>query len=79
MSHVPHEIADEFPEHKEKIHALKTADAHFARLIDEYHHLNREIHRVETGVAPASDDHEKHLRRQRLTLLDQIAARLSAA
>ena len=43
MSHVQHELHDEFPEYKEKIHALKTGDRHFARLFDEYHVVNREF------------------------------------
>ena len=40
MSHVQHELHDEFPEYKEKIHALKIGDRHFARLFDEYHVVN---------------------------------------
>jgi hypothetical protein len=26
MTHVPHELADDLPDHKERIHALKTTD-----------------------------------------------------
>jgi uncharacterized protein YdcH (DUF465 family) len=59
MSHVPHELAEEFPEFKEKIHDLKGSDAHFARLADEYHAINREVHRVETHVEPASQMREE--------------------
>ncbi len=49
MSHVPHELADEFPQHKDGIHQLKTTDTHFARLFDHYHDVNREIHRAEAA------------------------------
>ena len=28
MSNTPHELAQEFPEHAEKMHALKTGEAH---------------------------------------------------
>ncbi|GGK29798.1 YdcH family protein [Salinarimonas ramus] len=79
MSHVPHELAEEFPEAAERIHALKQDNAHFAKLADEYHELNRTIHRIETRVEPASDDVEQDLRRKRLALKDEIAAMLSAA
>ncbi len=52
MSNTPHELAQEFPEHAAKMHALKTSDSHFARLFDEYHEVNRAIHRAETDVEP---------------------------
>jgi len=45
MSHTPHELVEEFPEHAETIHRLKEANGHFARLFDEYHQVNRAIHR----------------------------------
>ncbi len=66
MSNVPHELAEEFPEHREKIHALKISDAHFTKLMDKYHELNREIHRAESHVEPTTEDHESQLSRQRL-------------
>ena len=65
MSHTPHELTEEFPDLADKIHALKTSDAHFAKLADEYHELNRQIHRIETDVEPASDEHQTELRKQR--------------
>ena len=77
MSHVPHELAEEFPDKVDRIHELKTSHAHFARLFDEYHLINREIHRIETGVEPASDERSTDLRKQRLLLKDEIAAMLS--
>jgi uncharacterized protein YdcH (DUF465 family) len=77
LSHVPHELAEEFPDKVDRIHELKTSHAHFARLFDEYHLINREIHRIETGVEPASDERSTDLRKQRLLLKDEIAAMLS--
>jgi len=73
MSHVPHELAEEFPADKDKIRILKQTDRHFEKLFNEYHELNRELHRVETGVTPADDNFEKQLRRRRLALKDEIA------
>ena len=77
MSHVPHELAEEFPDKVDRLHELKTSNAHFARLSDEYHLINREIHRIESDVEPSSDERSTDLRKQRLLLKDQIAAILS--
>jgi uncharacterized protein len=77
MSHVPHELAEEFPDQTDRIHDLKTSNAHFARLADEYHEVNRAIHRAETRVEPISDEAEQDLRRKRLHLKDEIAAMLA--
>lgn len=78
MSHTPHELHEEFPDAVEKLHALKTTDHHFARLAERYHELNREIHRIETNIAPASDETLEDLKKQRLHLKDEIAAMIAA-
>ncbi len=78
MSHTPHELVEEFPEAADRIRELKETDAHFARLADDYHEVNRQIHRIETDIEPASDDFQNQLRRQRLALKDEIAALLNA-
>ena len=79
MSHVPHELPEEFPDKIQAMHDLKMSDAHFQRLADEYHELNRQIHRVETGVEPTSEQFETELRKKRLYLKDEIASILAAA
>lgn len=79
MSHVPHGLHDEFPQAAAAISKLKIGDAHFARLADRYEHLNREIHRVETDVEPASDERLEQLKKERLKLKDEIAAMLRTA
>jgi len=79
MSHVPHELAEEFPDHVEALHELKMSNAHFTKLSDEYHEVNREIHRIEAGVDAASDFRTEDLRKQRMSLKDQINAMLSEA
>lgn len=78
MSHVPHELAEEFPDAAEKIHALKLNDAHFAKLADAYHEVNREIHRIEAEVAPASDAYIEDLKKKRLAMKDEVAAFLTS-
>jgi uncharacterized protein YdcH (DUF465 family) len=79
MSHTPHELAEEFPAEVEKISALKQTDAHFARLVEEYHDVNRAVHRAETNVEPVSEAHETDLRRRRMQLKDEIRRKLQAA
>ena len=78
MSHTPHELAEEFPEFVEKMSDLKTADAHFAKMFDEYHELNRKVHRAETNVEPREELSEVDLRKRRGALKDEIYAYLKA-
>lgn len=78
MSHTPHELHEEFPEFAEKIGELKQSDAHFAKLADEYHEVNRRVHRAETLVAPMQEQAEHGLRRERARLKDEIYRLLSA-
>ena len=79
MSHVPHEIAEEFPEYKELIHELKGVDAYFSKLLDAYHEVNRAVHRMETNVEPAARETEEDARKRRMRLKDEIYAILSKA
>lgn len=72
MSHTPHELAQDFPEYSEKISALRQTDQHFLRLADEYHEINRAVHRAETNVEPASDEYLSEIRKVRMKLKDQI-------
>ncbi|MGJ8615273.1 MAG: YdcH family protein [Sulfitobacter sp.] len=76
MSHTPHELAEEFPEMAAAMAKLNQSDAHFEKMTDSYHRLNREIHRAETDVEPTSDEHMNDMRKQRLTLKDEIYAYL---
>lgn len=78
MSHTPHELADEFPEHVAKMSALKQSDAHFARLFDRYHEINRGVHRAETNVEPIDQFVETQMRKQRAAIKDQIWSYLQA-
>ncbi|MEQ8307690.1 MAG: YdcH family protein [Hoeflea sp.] len=78
MSHTPHELAEEFPEHAAKMHELKQSDAHFAKLSDAYHDVNRAIHRAETNIEPTDDLHMEQMRKERLKLKDEIYGMLVA-
>ena len=73
MSHTPHELAEEFPQHLDRIHTLNSSDPRFANLSGRYHKVNREIHRGETNVEPMDDCHLEELKKTRLAILDEIA------
>lgn len=77
MSNTPNQLEEDFPDMAERIHTLKTTNNRFARLIEEYNDLNRDIHRIETRVEPASAEVEEELKRRRLRLKDEIAQMLS--
>ncbi|WP_224824818.1 YdcH family protein [Cognatishimia sp. MH4019] len=77
MSNTPHELAEEFPDKIEAMQSLKESDAHFAKLADEYHEVNRAIHRAETNVEPMDRFAEEDLRKQRMRLKDEIARMLA--
>ncbi len=72
MSNTPHELAAEFPEFADKMSTLKQSDAHFAKLADTYHEVNRQVHRAETNVEPMEQLAEDQLRKQRAALKDEI-------
>ena len=79
MSHTPHELHEEFPDKLDAISTLKQSDAHFAKLADEYHELNRAVHRAETNVEPMESLAEVDLRKHRAALKDQIWRYLAKA
>ena len=68
----------EFPQFKDKIHALRTSNAHFGKLHDEYDQLSREIHKSETRDVLLSEGVEEQLRRKRLAVKDALYNLLSA-
>ncbi|MBD1204383.1 MAG: YdcH family protein [Rhodobacteraceae bacterium] len=78
MSNTPHDLYEDFPEKTDAIHALKASNAHFARLVDEYHAVNRAVHRAETRVDVLSSEHETELRQTRMRLKDDIWRMLAA-
>ena len=72
MTHVPHELADEFPEFADRIHELKVEDAHFAKLFETYHDTDHEVYRIEQGVETTSDEYLEEQKKKRLSLKDQL-------
>ena len=67
-----HDLLHELPEHKETIHRLKTEDNHFARLFDEYHITDKQVHRIEENIETPSDEFTNKKKANRLALKDQL-------
>jgi len=78
MSHVAHEIYEEFPEEAEKIRALKQADPQFSQLVDDYHEVNLQVHRAEARLDLLDEAAEHALRHKRVHLKDAVFQRLHA-
>lgn len=67
-----HSLLKEFPEHKKAIHDLKTSNHHFAKLFDEYHEVDKEVHRIEEGIENTGDAYLENLKKKRLHLKDEL-------
>lgn len=77
--HTPNELTTIFKRDRDLITRLKQEDAHFARLADEYHEVNRQVHRIEAETEAASDERTETLKKQRLALLDTLTGIVNKA
>lgn len=77
--HTPNELTKIFARDRELVTRLKLEDAHFARLAEEYHEVNRQVHRIEAETEAASDERTEALKKKRLGLLDEITAVVTQA
>lgn len=74
MSLDKHDLIHEFPESKETIHKLKTNNSHFARLFEQYHEVDHDVQRIESGAENTSDTYLENKKKERLHLKDQLYA-----
>ena len=72
MLNEKHDLVHELPEYRDAIHELKMNNQHFSRLFDEYHDIDHEIHRIETGVTTTSDEYLQERKKTRLQLKDEL-------
>ena len=79
MASVHHDLVHELPEFRDQIHQLKTTNAHFSKLFDEYHQVNREVMRIEGEGIPIADEAFEQLKKQRLSLKDELYGMLKAS
>ena len=74
-----HHLHNEFPEFNDQIRELKMNNRHFSKLFDEYHHLDRDVRRIEDAVEVSSDEHLENLKLRRLHLKDELFTMLKKA
>ena len=67
-----HDLLHEFPEHREAIHDLKMNNAHFAKLFDQYHEVDREVYRIDENIETPSDQYATERKARRLALKDKL-------
>ncbi len=72
-----HPLSRDLPELKDSIHALKLDDAHFAKELERYEALDKEIVRIEQGLELRTDDELEALKVQRVHLKDALYRRAS--
>ncbi len=77
MSELGHDLHALFPEQNDILHKLKLESAHYRTLADLHHKLIQEISRIEAGLEPAADDRLEDLKKQRLGVLDEVAAMIA--
>lgn len=73
-----HPLIKDFPELKDRIHALKTSNTHFAKLERAYEDVDKAIVRLETGVEHGSTTELEQKKLQRVSLKDELYALLKA-
>lgn len=61
-----------FPEYRDQISKLKTADAHFAKLFHAHNELDQRIKNIEGGVESADTPTVEVLKKEKLRLKDEI-------
>ncbi len=73
-----HPLGREFPEHKERLHQLKTSDAHFRRLAEQYEEVDKSVVRAEQSLEHLSDQDLEALKLERVKLKDSLYSILTA-
>jgi uncharacterized protein YdcH (DUF465 family) len=63
---------------KTRIHQLKTENAHFRKLFDEYHELTTAIEKMENEVMAVSTQTEEEGKIHRVYLKDELYRMLTA-
>ena len=66
-----HDLHHEFPQYESQIHELKIGDAHFRKLFDEYHYIDKQIHGVESTQI-FTDDELNEMKIRRVHLKDEL-------
>ena len=68
-----------FPEYRDLITQLKTTDHHFLRLFDQHNELDQKIKNMEAAISSASHEEIERLKKEKLSLKDQLYSVLKKA
>lgn len=79
MSHIPQSLHDLYPHDADLLRRLKVEDGHFQHLAAQLAQLDDAMHAIDSGADPASDERAEATSRERLAILDQIAAHIETA
>ncbi|MBT8131094.1 MAG: DUF465 domain-containing protein [Gammaproteobacteria bacterium] len=69
-----HDVYHEFPEYRQRIDLLIQVDLDFAKLVDDYTTVNREVIRIEQCVEPRDHFYLEELKKKRLVHKDRLYA-----
>jgi uncharacterized protein YdcH (DUF465 family) len=67
-----HDLLHEFPDLETKIAALRSNNAEFARLMDDYDALDARVRGLEELGTPVADETIEELKKERLVLKDTL-------
>lgn len=67
-----HDLGQEFPELKDRVHELKMTNPRFADLYAQYQEVDKEIYRIEQEIETPSDEYTETLKKRRVLLKDQL-------
>ena len=79
MSHIPQSLHEIYPADAALLRNLKADDARFQQLATRLAELDEAVHAIDQGTDPASDERAEATSRERLAILDEIAAIVAAA
>lgn len=68
-----------FPEYRDLITQLKHNDLHFTKLFDRHNELDQKIKNIEANIEQATDAEVEILKKEKLSLKDQLYAILVKA
>ena len=77
MSHVPHELSEDFAADQDQIDRLAEKDPVFAAIAKEYDTLNLRVHQADSYEKPMEGLAEHQLKKRRMFLKDEISRRLA--
>lgn len=74
-----HDLLHEFPDLEAKIQALREQNTVFAKMMDNYDHLDARVRQLEELGTPVADETIEELKKERLLLKDRLYDLLRAA